>query len=295
MTIDRSRRRILTSLAALPLLGSSLGFAAAADPTPLVLAHLAKLEKSLNGRLGLFAWDTGTGRQLHYHADDAFPFCSTFKVLLTGAILQQEAEHPGLLQQSLRLRPADFVTYSPITENHRDEDVTISTLCAAALQYSDNTAANLLIKQLGGPAAVTAFARNLGDQHFRLDRWETDLNSAIPGDQRDTTTPAAMGQDLHHLLLGKALPAPQQAQLRQWLQGNTTGNKRIRAGVPSDWLVGDKTGTGSYGATNDVAVFWPPQRAPIILAIYTTRTNKEALPREDVIVAATESVIAWLG
>jgi beta-lactamase class A len=295
MTIDRSRRRILRSLAALPLLGSSLGFSAVSDPTPSALAQFAELEKPLNGRLGLFAWDTGTSRQLRYRADDAFPFCSTFKVLLVGAILQQDAEHPGLLQQSIRLRPTDFVTYSPITETHRDEDVTIAALCAAALQYSDNTAANILIKKLGGPEAVTAFARSLGDQHFRLDRWETDLNSAIPGDRRDTTTPAAMGQDLHHLLLGKALPAPQQTQLRQWLLGNTTGNKRIRAGVPSDWLVGDKTGTGSYGVTNDVAVLWPPQRAPIILAIYTTRTNKEAQPREDVIVSATEAVIAWLG
>jgi beta-lactamase class A len=295
MTIDRSRRRILTSLAALPLLGCSLGIATESDPTPLALAQLAELEKSLNGRLGLFAWDTGTGRQLRYHADDAFPFCSTFKVLLVGAILAQEVVSPGLLQQSIQLRPADLVTYSPITEKHRDEDVTIAALCAAALQYSDNTAANLLIKQLGGPEAVTAFARRLGDQHFRLDRWETDLNSAIPGDRRDTTTPAAMGQDLHSLLLGKALPASQQTQLRQWLLGNTTGNKRIKAAAPGDWLVGDKTGTGSYGSTNDVAILWPPQREPIVLAIYATRTNKEAQPREDVIVSATEAVIAWLG
>ena len=159
-------------------------------------------------------------------------------------------------------------------------------LCAAALQYSDNTAANLLIKLIGSTAAVTAYARSIGDSEFRLDRWETELNSAIPGDPRDTSTPAAMARSLQRLALGDALGTPQRERLLDWLRGNTTGAARILAGVPADWRVGDKTGTGDYGTTNDIAVAWPPSKPPIILVLYFTRPGKEAKPRSDVLAAA---------
>jgi beta-lactamase class A len=162
-----------------------------------------------------------------------------------------------------------------ITSKHLADGMTVAELCEATLQYSDNPAANLLMKQIGGPAAVTAYARSIGDTEFRLERWETELNSAIPGDARDTTTPSAMARSLHKLVLGDALPAAQRKQLKDWMLGNTTGATRIRAGVPAAWPVADKTGAGDYGTVNDIAVIWPPGKAPIVLAVYLTQPGKD--------------------
>ncbi|RYY77709.1 MAG: class A beta-lactamase, partial [Comamonadaceae bacterium] len=185
---------------------------------------------------------------------------------------------------------ADLVSYSPVTQKHAGDGMTVAGLCAAALQYSDNTAGNLLIRLLGGIDAVTAYARGIGDSAFRLDRWETELNTAIPGDPRDTTTPAAMATSVQRLALGDALGAPQRAQFVAWLRGNTTGATRIRAGVPADWELGDKTGTGDYGTTNDVAVLWPPGRPPLVMAIYFAQPASDAAARNDVLASAARIV-----
>lgn len=268
----------------------------AAERSSMVSAHkqLEAIEKDLDGRLGVFALDTASGAQLAYRADERFPFCSTFKVIAASAILAKSVQVPGLLQQRIAYAKKELVTYSPITEKHVDTGMTIAELCAAAIRYSDNTAANLMIANLGGTQAVTAFARSIGDDVFRLDRWETELNSAVPGDLRDTTTPQAMGNSLNRLALGDALPPEQRAQLCDWLLGNTTGATRIKAGIPSDWKIGDKTGTGDYGTANDVGVVWPVGRAPIIVAIYTTRNAKNAEPRADTIAAASRVIVDWL-
>jgi beta-lactamase class A len=299
MTPSPNRRAFLLTLAALPLAAASRTWAAGssttAPETEAAQARLAQIERELNGRLGLFALNTANGAQLGYRADERFPLCSTFKVMLAAAILHRSAATTDLLQQRIRYDRSDLVTYSPRTEKHLATGMTVAELCAAAVQYSDNTAANLLIKLLGGPAAVTAFARASGDDDFRLDRWETALNSAIPGDPRDTTTPAAMGHSLQRLALGDVLNASRRAQLQDWLRGNTTGDARIRAGVPAHWQVGDKTGTGDYGTANDVAVLWPPQRAPLTLAIYTTQPAQDAGARSDIIAAATQVVVDWVG
>ena len=169
--------------------------------------------------------------------------------------------------------------------------MTISKLCAAALQYSDNTSANLLMKVLGGPSAVTAYARSIGNAEFRLDRWETELNTCIPSDLRDTATPAAMAHSLRLLTLGEVLPPVKTKQLNAWLQGNTTGAKRIRAALPTGWQIGDKTGSGDYGTTNDIAVLWSPKRVPIVLAIYYTQKVPDARWRDDVIESAARIVL----
>jgi beta-lactamase class A len=163
----------------------------------------------------------------------------------------------------------------------------------AAVQVSDNTAANLLMRQVGGPAGVTAFARSLGDDTFRLERWEPDLNSAIPGDPRDTTTPLAMMRTLRKLALGDALTPPARKLLVGWMLSSTTGAEKIRAGVPHDWKVADKTGSGSHGTTNTIAVMWPPakERAPIVIAVYFTQSPKL---RNDVVAAAARAVVAAL-
>lgn len=290
-----SRRAIVLSAAAYPLLSACAAWDGKASAAAAARQRLSTIESSLDGRLGLFAWDTGDGRRLVYRADERFAMCSTFKLLLVSEILHLSAQQAALMQQVLRYRQSDLVDYSPLTEKHVDTGMSVADLCAAALQYSDNTAANLLLARLGGPAAVTAFARSIGDQQFRLDRWETDLNTAIPGDLRDTSTPEAMACSLQRLALGDVLAPAQREQLCLWLRGNTTGAARIKAGIPVSWIVGDKTGGGRYGTANDVAVLWPPQRSPLILAIYTTRREEAAPPRNELIAAAARVVVDWLG
>ena len=289
-----TRRSILLSAAAYPLLSACTAIGSKAHSAASARQQLSRIEIALDGRLGLFAWDTADGRRLAYRADERFPMCSTFKLLLVSAILQMSAQQTGLMRQVLSYRRNDLVDYSPVTEQHLGAGMSVADLCAAALQYSDNTAANLLLAQLGGPAAVTAFARSIGDQQFRLDRRETDLNSAIPGDPRDTSTPEAMGNSLQRLALGDALTPALREQLCLWLRGNTTGAARIKAGIPASWTIGDKTGGGQYGTANDVAVLWPPQRSPVIVAIYTTRHQPTATARNELIAAAARVVVDWL-
>ncbi|WP_373541615.1 class A beta-lactamase [Chamaesiphon sp.] len=294
MNHSRNRRKLLLAAVSVPMATiwtswASHGDAAAAG------AQLAKLERTLAGRLGVFALNTANGKQLSYRGDEYFPMCSTFKVVLASAILKRSTQIDGLMQQRIEYQQSDLVTYSPITEQYVEDGMTVTALCAAAIQYSDNTASNLLMQILGGPGAVTTFARSIGDRQFQLDRWETALNSSIPGDRRDTSTPNAMASSLQRLALGNALEPPLQLQLRVWLQGNTTGAARIRAGVPADWQVGDKTGTGDYGTANDVALLWPPRRAPVVVAIYTTQGEKDAKACNDIVASAARIVVDWLG
>lgn len=188
------------------------------------------------------------------------------------------------------------MVYSPITEKHVGAGMTVAELCAATLQYSDNTAGNLLLEQVGGPAGLTAFARQLGDPTFRLDRNEPTLNTALPNDPRDTTTPLAMGVTLQRLLLGDALAPAGREQLQAWLKGNTTGDARIRAGVPKGWIVGDKTGSGDYGVANDVGIVWPQGRAPWILVVFSRGPQQSSPWNHEPIAAATRLVVqAWQG
>ena len=279
-----SRRAVLAGAAAGPLLGACTAFGNNANP-------LALLETDAGGRLGVMALDTGSGRQVAHRAEERFALCSTFKVLAAAAVLRDGIASMG---QRVRYRREDLVTYSPVTEKHVAEGMTLAELCAAALQYSDNTAGNLLIDRLGGPAAVTAYARSIGDASFRLDRRETELNTAIPGDPRDTGTPGAMARNLQRLLLGDALPPAGRAQLESWMRGNTTGATRIRAGVPAGWAVADKTGAGDYGVVNDIGIAWPPNRAPIVLAIYFTQERKDAPMRNEVVAAAARIAVNTL-
>ncbi|QES44021.1 class A beta-lactamase [Streptomyces venezuelae] len=286
MTPSASRRAVLGTAAAAPVLLSVSGTASAAAPvasaTPSDAARrLRALEESYPGRIGVHALHTGTGAVVAYRADERFAIASTFKVLAAAAILRRAREQePGLLDVLIRYGRDDLITYSPRTEMHLETGMTVRELCDATITYSDNSAANLLMRRIGGPAGVTEFARSLGDSRTRLDRWETDLNTNIPGDRRDTTTPAAMTANLRKLVLGKALHPLDRGQLTRWLVENTTGDKRIRAGVPKEWRVGDKTGSPAYGGVNDVAVAWPPKQAPLVISVYTTRLDPDT-PGED--------------
>lgn len=232
--------------------------------------RIAAIEARLGSRIGVAALDTSKGKRLDYREDERFAMCSTFKFLAAAAVLKRVDENKEKLERFVPYAAKEILEYAPVTKEHlKDGGMTLGALCAAAIEQSDNTAGNLLLNAIGGPAGLTNFVRTLGDRVTRLDRIEPDLNSAIPGDERDTTTPAAICSDMQRLLLGDALSEASRRQLEDWLQRNETGGPMIRAGVPKNWIIGDKTGRGSNGATNDIAIVRPPGRAPILLAIYS--------------------------
>lgn len=271
-------RRQFSALVGTSLTGSLLAAPALAGTPPPgandLDRALAEVEGRLGGRLGVAVLDTGAGQAWSRRGDERFPMCSTFKLLACGAVLARVDAGKDDLARRIRFSDKDVVTHSPVTKGRTGgAGMALSEICAAAMTESDNTAANLILASLGGPAAVTAFARSIGDRATRLDRWETALNEAAPGDPRDTTTPAAMAADLRALALGDVLSPPSRDQLNRWLVANRTGDARIRAGVPKGWTVGDKTGSGNQGTANDVAVIWPPGREPVITAVYITEST----------------------
>jgi len=283
----------LTAVAVLPLGACTrAGVAApapAAAPAPVYDGRLADLERRFDARVGVFAIDTGTGTTVAHRADERFAMCSTHKALVAGAITLR-----GDLDRRITYTWAELVPYSPVTGTNVTAGMTLGQLCDAAVRHSDNTAANLLVRELGGPAAVTAFARTLGDDVTRLGRTEPDLNEATPGDPRDTTTPRAIAADLRAMALGPALPEAGRAALTGWLVGATTGAGRIRAGVPGGWTVGDKTGSGGYGTANDIAVLWPPTGAPVVLAVLSSRPTQDATSDPALLAQATTIALAAL-
>jgi beta-lactamase class A len=232
-------------------------------------ARLAELEARSGGRIGVAVLDTGTGVRVEHRASERFAMCSTFKLLAAACVLARVDRDQERLDRRIVFTERDIVANSPVTRYRTGGyGMTLAELCEAAMTVSDNTAANLLLASFGGPGELTAYARSLGDEVTRLDRIETEVNEATPGDPRDTTSPAAMLEDMRRLVLGDALSEAGRAQLTAWLVANKTGDKRLRAGLPKDWRVGDKTGAGNNGATNDVAVMWPPERPPILVSAY---------------------------
>ncbi|GAB3609373.1 class A beta-lactamase Bla1 [Humibacter ginsengiterrae] len=236
--------------------------------------------------------DTGTGQTYGYRDSERFALDSTSKLFTSAAVLQHATD--AQLAAIIHYDASDLQSYSPITSQHVDDGMPLSDVIAAALQYSDNTAANLLYEQLGGPASAQERVRSWGDAVTNLDRTEPDLNSAVPGDPRDTSTPEQVATDLKSILLGSTLPAKRRDFLVQTMLGNTTGGTYIRAGVPVSWRVADKTGNGGYGSRNDIAVLYPPQGEPIVLAVYTTRSTADATSNDDLIATATKDVVAAL-
>ena len=239
-------------------------------------AALAEIEKRSGGSLGLHAIDTGSGRTVSYKAPQRFAMASTFKLPLAAAVLHRDDQAPGVLDQRLPVRKQDLIVHSPVTETYLAQGfITARQACEATVQVSDNAAANLLLPLVGGPAGLTAFLRErCADNVTRLDRTEPELNTNLPGDLRDTTTPLAMAQTLKALLTGHVLSAPSRQQLIAWLEASNTGLARLRAGLPKNWRTGDKTGTGAKGAVNDVAITWPPGRPPIVLALYLNGSSE---------------------
>jgi beta-lactamase class A len=262
---------------------------ASAQPSLAPPPDFARLEATYAARLGVYAVDTGSGHEVAYHAEDRFAYASTHKVL-TASLILRKTPIDGLNRKITYGREA-VVANSPITEKHVATGMTLREIMDAALRYSDNTAANLMFAELGGPPAVGAALRDLGDTTIHVDRTETTLNETNPGDIRDTTTPRAMATTIRGFTLGSLLPHDKQILLTDIMRANTTGAALIRAGVPAGWQVADKTGSADHGTRNDVAVIWPPQRAPIVLVVFTDRTGKEASYDNKLIAEATKAVV----
>lgn len=233
-------------------------------------AAFAQLEETNGGRLGVAVLDTSTAERSDYRADERFPMCSTFKFLLASAVLQRVDGRQEALDRAVPIPSKPLLFNSPLTEPHAGGTMTIAALCHATLTRSDNTAANVLLETIGGPAGVTLFSRSLGDTVTRLDRMEPYLNESLADDPRDTTSPAAIAGDLESVLLGSALTRHSRRQLTRWMEANLTGLERLRANLPAGWRAADKTGANGENTSNDIAVFWPPGKRPIIVAAFIT-------------------------
>jgi beta-lactamase class A len=268
------RRSFLAGLAATVASLRARAPPSAEERLDLANKRLAEIEAREGGRLGVFVRDTGTGSTLEHRTDERFPMCSTFKLLAAAAALKRVDEGAERLDRRIAYGPSDLLNYAPIAKAHVAEGaMTLSDLCAAAIDWSDNTAANLILQAIGGPAGFTQFERSLGDSVTRLDRNEPRLNEATPGDKRDTTSPRAMAADMQKVLLGDTLSEASRLKLEAWLIGDKVGDKRLRAGLPSSWRIGDKTGSGERGSTNTIAIIWPPERAPLIATVYYTESS----------------------
>ncbi len=270
-----SRRSLVLALAAAGATARALAAGPSQqDRVGLAQQRLAAIEKREGGRLGVAVLDTQTGTQIERRADERFPMCSTFKLLASAAALRLVDAGSERLDRKIAFGPGDLLAYAPIAKTHVSEGgMTLADLCAAAIDWSDNTAANLILDVIGGPSGFTQFARQLGDSVTRLDRNEPGLNAAIPGDDRDTTSPRAMVRDMQKALLGGVLSDRSRRQLETWLIEDKVGDKRLRAGLPPSWRIGDKTGSGDHGTANTIAILWPPDRAPLLAAVYYTEST----------------------
>lgn len=248
----------------------------------------SQLEGKYGVKIGVYAFDTETNKEVIYRADDKFPYCSTFKVLAAGAVLKQDSLEQ--LKQVVKYTQKDILSYAPITKDNVDKGMTIEEICNAAIRFSDNTAGNLLFDHIGGPNGFKAALNQLGDNVTQPTRIEPDLNEAIPGDIRDTSTPRQLATDLQAYTTGDVLTADKKKILIDWMTGNATGNKLIRAGAPEGWVVADKSGAGSYGTRNDIAIVMPPNRKPITIAILSTYDIKEAKYDDNLIAQASKIV-----
>jgi beta-lactamase class A len=274
--INLTRRAVIAGTATGLAMSSVLTSSAAAQATD----ELADIERRIGGRIGVTALDTRDGAHIAYHADERFAMCSSFKWTLVAAVLSRIDHGEFNLNRRVRFSSIDLLGYSPRTKTHVSEgSLPVSELCAAAVEVSDSAAANLLLKLIGGPQSVTHYLRQLGDPTTRLDRTEMALNSNIPGDDRDTTTPRAIIETMKKILIDNALSSNSRGLLVGWMKACQTGRDRLRAGLPLSWIEGDKTGTGVNGAAVDNAIVWPAGRPPILIAAYLSGStgSSEAL------------------
>jgi beta-lactamase class A len=291
------RRQVLTAISTLPAfsLASPAGAVATARLTSGISRGMAALEARSGGRLGVAVLDTADGRTFAYRGDERFAMCSTFKALVAGLVLKRVDQGQERLDRRIVYGRNVLLAHSPATEQHINDGMTVGALCEATVTLSDNAAANILLYTFGGPPALTAFLRGLGDKVTRLDGYEPNLNVVRPGELHDTTSPNAMLGALRALALGPVLSSASRQQLVAWLVANQTGDKRLRAGLPAGWKVGDKTGSwgdGKVGTTNDIAVIWPPGRPPLLITAYLSRSTLADDGRNAAIAEVARLVVA---
>jgi beta-lactamase class A len=259
-------------------------------------AAFGGIEERVGGRLGVAVLETGSGRMTGRRLEERFPMASTFKALLAGAVLARADAGLDRLDRRIRFSRDDLVAWSPVTERALGDDgMTLEALCEATVTTSDNAAANLLLGAVGGPAGLTAYLRGLGDDVTRLDRDEPSLNEARPGDPRDTSSPAATAATLQRLALGNALSPPSREKLQRWLRDNRTGGTRLRAGLPTGWEIGDRTGTARNGTSNVIAVLWPPRGAPLVVAAFLTGSGAAPAARDAALAEVGAAIAAGIG
>ena len=249
----------------------------------------ARLQQQFGARLGVYAVDTGTGEEIAHRADDRFAYASTHKAFSSGAVLQRN--EIGELDRLVTYSEADLLPHSPITEKHVDTGLPLREVIGAAIRYSDNTAANLLFRELGGPPELQRAMRAIGDTTIHVDRTEPELNRTSPGDIRDTSTPRAMAETLRELTVGDVLSQDKRDFLNEMLRTAQLTDDLIRAGVPADWEVGDKSGAADYATRNDIAVIRPPGRAPIMLAVMSDKADEDA-DYDNALIAQAARVVA---
>lgn len=298
MMMQRRQFSLGLALAAVgPLAGCAVGSAATAETSNRWARSLEQIEKNSQGRLGVAMLDTGSGLALGWRQDERFAMCSTFKMPLAAWILALVDQGREQLDARVQYTTAELVEHSPISgpKAGAGRGLTVGELCSATVSLSDNTAANLLLARHGGPAALTTWLRSQGDSMTRLDRNEPTLNEAAVGDDRDTTTPLAMLQTMHRVVLGDALSPTSRATLQRWMIETSTGDKRLRAGAPG-WKVGDKTGSASSsGTANDIGVLWPPAGgAPVLVTCYLTRSTASPEQRDAAIADVARAALAAL-
>jgi beta-lactamase class A len=278
------------------LAGLSIACVAPASAWATGAEQLRELEAAAGGRLGVAALDLSTDARWQYRAGERFAMCSTFKFLAAAYVLARVDQGQESLSRRITYEKRDLVAYSPATAPHAGTTgLDMAALCEATVTISDNTAANLMLASFGGPAGLTQYLRSLGDEVSRLDRIEPELNEATPNDPRDTTSPAAMLGLMQRLLIGDALTSASRTLLTDWLKACKTGDSRLRAGLPSGWIVGDKTGTGNHGSTNDIAIAWPPGRAPVLIAAYYTESKSQQATRDYVLAEVARIIGRQIG
>lgn len=292
-------KRLLTTVAASIFFILNCSSVAATERTAPLLSlekKIAELEASAKGRIGIYAINTANNTHISYRANEPFPTGCTSKVIGVATILNQSMNDNALLSQKITYSKKDLTSWNPITEKHLSSGMTVEQLCAASISYSDNAAMNLLVKKMGGLNQMTRYARSLGNKSFRQDNgWPEEAYSGGKGNLKDSSTPEDMAKSLQKLIFADALAKPQRKMLMAWLKANTTGDFRIKAGLPKGWIVADKTGSGgAYGTTNDLGIIWPPGCAPIVLAIYYTSDDKQAEKREDIVASSTRLLINQL-
>lgn len=253
---------------------AAISLACRAQPAESALVTKAgEIESRLGARVGLAVYDTGRDISWLYHADDRFPLTSTFKAFACAALLHRVDDGQTALDRTVRINQSDLVPYAPVMEHLVGQEVSLQRVCAAALRLSDNVAGNKVLDSIGGPTELTRYMRSIGDTVTQLDRREPELNEATPGDRRDTTTPAAIAKSLRRLVLGDALSASSRQQLTEWLVTDEVGGPLLRANLPTEWRIADRTGAGGHGSRGIIAVIWPPGQTPIVAAMFLTGTD----------------------